>query len=105
MRNPPAGLPVASAPGVETRKDRVVKNIPLATRPPTAASLGEKRRAAMASPVQISTTPMTAEVVPTLNSRYIQDISGELATKGWMASASKRKNFIVPKRRSRNTSP
>ncbi len=84
------------APGVVTRKLRVVRNIPTARALPRAEARGQNGRAAMSSATATSTTPSTAEKPRTLMSPYTQLISGLWATNGLIPSASYAVNFMRP---------
>src|SRR5262249_27265902 len=104
MRNWPgsadrAGKPPrlgSHTPGVVTRKLRVVRNMPTASRLPSAQARGANGRAAMSNAMPTSTTPSTAENPRTLMSPYTQLSSGLLATNGRIPSASYPVNFMRP---------
>ena len=63
-----AGKPprLASQPGVESKKVKVVKNIPIARALPMAHTFGDTARSAIIAAMAISTTPSTAEKARTL---------------------------------------
>jgi hypothetical protein len=67
--------------GRKTPKCSVMRKIPIAMKLPTAEIFGANGRAAIISPAIISTVPISIEAACTLITLYIQDISGELATK------------------------
>jgi hypothetical protein len=105
MRNPPAGCFSESAPGVEKRKESVVRKMTAPTAEPAADSVGATGRDAMARPVAISAVPMRLDVVWSPNAPSIQERNGLFSTSGRMASASKAKYFAAPITTSRKTIP
>src|SRR5262249_11301116 len=90
-RTPMAGNPPissAQAPGVVTRKLRVLRNIPTASRLPAADTRGSQGRAAIRSPTRISVTPRRFDSPWTPITGYVQANSGLFSTNGRMPLAS-----------------
>ena len=75
-RKPPASLPGASTPGVVTRKESVVRNVPVAISPAMAPNLGHHGPRAIPRPAVNSTTPISAELPRTPR------VAGNQARKG-----------------------
>src|SRR5262245_25689323 len=92
--NPP--ISSAQAPGVVTRKLRVLRNIPTASRLPTADTRGSQGRAAIKRVIRISVAPRRFDSPWTPKAGYAQANSGLFSTNGRMAWASTAVNFIPP---------
>src|SRR5262245_32635560 len=92
--NPP--ISSAQAPGVVTRKLRVLRNIPTASRLPAADTRGSQGRAAIRSPTRTSVAPRRFDSPWTPKAGYVQANGGLFSTNGRMPSASTAVNFIPP---------
>ena len=95
-RKPPASEPGASAPGVVKRNERVVRKIRIPTRLPDAESFGDTGRRAIKTPVITSDRPKRLDTPCRPSTGYNQLRNGLCPTSGWMACASKVKNFVDP---------
>src|SRR6476660_9335385 len=77
--NPPR---LGSHPGVESKKERVVKNMSTAPALPTTDALADQGRRPIKIAIATSTTPKTFENARTVRKAYIQLINGLRATRG-----------------------
>ena len=73
---------VKSGFGVESKKERVVKNMSTAPALPTTDALADKGRRPIKIAIATSTTPKAFENARTVRKAYIQLINGLRATRG-----------------------
>ncbi len=83
-------------PGIVRRKLRVLRNIAVAPRLPSAEALGESGLAAMSTPRAISVIPMSPAVFRAPILLLIHEKSGLVETMGFIFSASYSANFSAP---------
>ena len=104
-RKPPASEPGTSAPGVVKRNERVVRKMAIPARLPTADSFGDTGRRAIKMPVATSDMPKRFDTPWRPSTGYSQLTNRLWATNGWMAFASKAKNFVEPIAINKKTKP
>lgn len=100
--NPPR---VGSHPGVENRKESVVRNISIAAALPKADALADQCRSPIRIAVQISKTPSPIEKLRIDKKSYTQLMNGLFATRDDIPFASYKVNFIRPIHTSTSTRP
>src|SRR5262249_48291606 len=92
--NPPSSS--AQVPGVVTRKLRVLRNIPTASRLPAAETRGSQGRAAIRSPTRTSVAPSMFDSPWTPNTGYVPAKGRLFSTNGRRPSASLGGDFLPP---------
>ena len=105
IKNPPKGFVGASTPGVLARNDSVTRNVPAASKLPTADRSGRQRRRPMRIAALTSMIPIRSAVPRTPSSGYSQLRNGLCSTSGRIPSASKSKNLKPPQSSNSATSP
>src|SRR5712671_6477144 len=91
--NPPR---LGSHPGVESKKESVVRNMSTAPPLPSADALVDQCRRPIKIAIATSTTPSARENARSVRKPYIQPINGLFATRGCIPFASYSVNFIRP---------
>lgn len=88
---------LGSHPGVETKKDRVVRNMSTAPALPKPEAFADQGRRPIKIAIATSTTPSALENARTVRKPYYsQPINGLCATRGCIPFASYPVNFIRP---------